>query len=214
MEQGKHRPQRGRRHKKSMDSSSPQIIHYPHPTLRHHSKPIQRVDRGLRSIIGQMFRLMYESRGVGLAANQIDLPLRVFIANLAADPEEGEEHVFINPVISQPKGMSEQEEGCLSIPGINGNVRRPERVQFQAYTLDGQSIDMSLEGLFARVVQHELDHLDGVLFTDRLSETGKMAVRPELEELEVSFRSQCDTGLIPSDEAIRTRLNELEQRYG
>ena len=197
-----------------MDSSSLEIVHYPHPTLRHVSKPIQRVDGQLRSAIRQMFPLMYEARGIGLAANQIDLPLRVFVINLAADPHEGQEHVFINPVVSQPKGMSEQEEGCLSIPGINGQVRRPETVRIQAYDLDGQAIDLAIDGLFARAVQHELDHLDGVLFTDRLSETGKMAIREEMDELEITFRSRQETGAIASAEEIQARIREVEQRYG
>ena len=197
-----------------MDLSALEIIHYPHPTLRHTSRPIQRVDDELRNIIRQMFPLMYEARGVGLAANQIDLPLRVFITNLEVEPEEGEERVFINPVISQPKGIVEQEEGCLSIPGVKGNVKRPERVKIQAYDLDGQAVDLTVDGLFARVVQHEVDHLHGVLFTDRLSETGKMAVREEMEELELSFRSRRETGSIPSDQEIRARGREIEERYG
>ena len=197
-----------------MDLSALEIIHYPHPTLRHTSRSIQRVDGELRDIIRQMFPLMYEARGVGLAANQINLPLRVFITNLAADPEEGEECVFINPVISQPKGMFEQEEGCLSIPGVTGNVKRPERVRIQAFDLEGQAVDLTVDGLFARVVQHELDHLDGVLFTDRLSETGKMAAREDLEELELSFRSQRETGSMPRDQEIRARLRKVEERYG
>lgn len=163
-----------------MEPSSLKIVHYPHPTLRHKSSPIARVDDDLRAIIRQMFPLMYEARGIGLAANQVDLPLRVFVLNLAADPEEGEELVFINPVISQPKGMDEKEEGCLSIPGVNANVKRPETIRVQAYGLDGKFLEAQVDGLLARAIQHELDHLDGVLFTDRLTETGKMAVLPAM----------------------------------
>ena len=92
-----------------MDASSLEIIHYPHPTLRHASKPITRVDDALRAVIKQMFPLMYEARGIGLAANQINLPLRVFIINLEASPSDGEELVFINPVISRAKGSDEKE---------------------------------------------------------------------------------------------------------
>lgn len=196
-----------------MDPSSAKIIYYPHPTLRHKSKPIARVDDALRATIKHMFPLMYEAQGVGLAANQIDLPLRVFIINLAADPEEGEELVFINPVISQQKGTDEKEEGCLSIPGVNGTVKRPERIRIQAYNLAGQLMDATLDGLFARVAQHELDHLDGVLFTDRLSETGKIVVRPDLEDLEVAFQSRRDTGEVATDEEIANRLREIERQY-
>lgn len=196
-----------------MDPSLLEIIHYPHPTLRHKSKPVMRVDEQLRAIIRQMFPLMYEARGIGLAANQVDLPLRIFVINLAADPEEGEEHVFINPVISKPKGMDEKEEGCLSMPGINGTVKRPDTIHVQAYNLNGQLFEATLDGLFARAVQHEVDHLDGVLFTDKLSETGKIAVRPELNELEIAFQSKRETGELPDDEAIAERLQAIEQQY-
>ena len=196
-----------------MDASSLEIIHYPHPTLRHKSKLIARVDENLRAVIRQMFPLMYEARGIGLAANQIDLPLRVFIINIEADPMEGEELVFINPVISHPKGMDEKEEGCLSIPGVNGDVKRPERVHIEAYNLQGELFEADADGLFARAVQHELDHLDGVLFTDKLSETGKITVRPDLEELEFAFKSKRETGELPSDESITKRLQEIERRY-
>ena len=172
-----------------------------------------RVDDQLRAVIKQMFPLMYEARGIGLAANQIDLPLRVFVINLAADPDEGEEHVFINPVISRPKGSDEKEEGCLSMPGVNGHVKRPETVRIEAYNLQGQLFEAELDGLFARAVQHELDHLDGVLFTDKLSETGKIAVRPELEELEIVFGNKRDTGELPDDETIAKRLQQIESQY-
>lgn len=197
-----------------MDPSSLEIIHYPHPTLRHKSKPIVRVDDALRDVIKQMFPLMYEARGIGLAANQINLPLRLFVLNLAADPAEGEELVFINPVVSRPKGMDEKEEGCLSMPGVNGNVKRPETIRVQAYNLEGELFEATLNGLFARAVQHEIDHLDGVLFTDKLTETGKLAVRPGLEELEVAFDSKRDTGEIPDDRSIMAETNRIEQLYG
>ncbi len=164
-------------------------------------------------MVRQMFQLMYEAKGIGLAANQVDLPLRLFVVNPAGDPEEGEEHVFINPVISHPKGQSEHEEGCLSIPGIVGNVRRPEYVRVQAYDLTGKEIQIQLDGMFARVVQHELDHLDGVLFTDRLSDTGKLSVRTGLEELEIEFKMRRDTRGIPGDEEIARRRAELQKRY-
>ena len=96
-----------------------QIIQYPHPTLRHRSKPLRRVDADLRKLIDEMFELMYEHEGVGLAANQVDLPYRFFIANPEgnADAEESE-GVFINPVLSAGRSLEEDEEGCLSIPGI------------------------------------------------------------------------------------------------
>lgn len=190
-----------------------QIITYPHPTLRHKSKPIRRVDAELRQIVRTMFGLMYENKGIGLAANQVDLPLRLFIVNLKADPHEGEEMVFLNPVISFPKGSDEAEEGCLSVPGVYGNVIRPKQVRINAYSLEGKEIDMVVTDLLARCVQHELDHLDGVLFLDRMSPAARADIAGELEEFEAEFASRRSTGSIPSDEQIAARLAEWEKKY-
>jgi len=102
-----------------------QIIHYPHPTLRHVSKPLARVDAELRAWVAEMFDLMYEHEGVGLAANQVDLPYRLFVCNPSGDQSEKEsECVFINPVIVKGSGQHEHDEGCLSIPGIHAPVVR------------------------------------------------------------------------------------------
>lgn len=189
------------------------IVNYPHPTLRHKSKAIKRVDAYLRNIVREMFELMYAVNGVGLAANQVDLPLRVFILNLKAKADEGEELVFLNPVVTAPKGLAEAEEGCLSLPNLYGQVKRPKQVKVQAYNLQGEEISATLSGLLARVVQHESDHLDGVLFIDRMSETGLLAAEPALEEFEIEFKSRRGTGEIPSDEQIAARLLELERKY-
>jgi peptide deformylase len=190
-----------------------EIVQYPHPTLRHRSKPLKRVDAELRAMVKKMFELMYQARGVGLAANQVDLPIRLFVVNTKGDPDEGEEMVFINPVVSLPKGLEEAEEGCLSLPKLYGDVKRPRQVKVQAYGLDGREYTAVVDGLLARVIQHELDHLDGVLFVDRLSETGKMAVQDELQEFEERFESQREAGAIPPNEEIAQRLAELEAKY-
>lgn len=187
------------------------IVHYPHPALRHHSKPLRRVDVELADMIRQMFDLMYSHKGVGLAANQVDLPYRVFVANPEGDPaRKDREYVFINPVISQPKGTAEAEEGCLSIPGLYTQVKRPERVKISAFNLQGEEINLDLNGLFARIVQHETDHLDGKLFVDRLSATGQADVRPTLAEFSLVYASRQERGEIPSDEEVRSRLLALE----
>lgn len=187
------------------------VIHYPHPTLRHVSKPLKRVDRELRDMVAQMFELMYTHEGVGLAANQVDLPYRVFIANPTGDAsKKDQEYVFINPVIKSGKGQVAGEEGCLSIPGVVGEVIRKEKVQIEAYSLAGEMFSGELDGLFARIVQHEIDHLDGVLFIDRLSPGQLADVRDELEEFEIDFQSKRDVGEMPTDELIARRLVELE----
>ncbi len=190
-----------------------QIVSYPHPTLRHKSLPIKRVNAELREIVSEMFALMYEARGVGLAANQVDLPIRLFIMNLEAKPDAGEEFVFINPVISRAKGSAEKEEGCLSLPELYGPVKRPKQVRVQAYGLDGQEFQADVDGLFARVVQHELDHLDGVLFVDRMSETNRLEIVDELDVFETEFASQREAGGIPSDEEIARQTAEWEKKY-
>lgn len=187
-----------------------QVIQYPHPTLRHVSRPLKKIDAELRDIVRQMFELMYKHRGVGLAANQVDLPYRLFVVNLEGDPAKGEELVFINPVLSRRKGLAEAEEGCLSLPGMYGNVKRPAEVVVDAFSLAGKPIHLELDDLFARVVQHETDHLEGRLFIDRLNTTGALNVRPILDEFEIAFAGQRERGEIPSDEMIAMRLAALE----
>lgn len=189
------------------------ILQYPHPTLRHVSKPLVRVDQELHAVAREMFDLMYAANGVGLAANQVDLPYRLFVLNLQSDPEaKQEEHVFLNPVLTGRKGMIEAEEGCLSLPSLYSQVKRPERVVLNAYDLAGEELTMELEDLFARAVQHEIDHLDGILFIDRLSPTGEMAVKEALADFEIQFAGQRQRGEIPDDETIAKRLVELEQQ--
>jgi peptide deformylase len=166
-------------------------------------------------LVREMFDLMYsdEHRGIGLAANQVDLPYRLFVVNLTSDPAlRDQEFVFINPVLSQPKSSAEAEEGCLSLPGLYAQVRRPEKITINAYNLSGQEVTFELDDLFARVVQHETDHLDGVLFIDRLSPTARLAVQDALEDFREEFASQRERGEIPSDEKILERLAELEQK--
>lgn len=188
------------------------IIKYPHPTLRHTSKPLRRVDAELMKMIREMFELMYEHHGIGLAANQVDLPYRLFVLNLAADPAaKDEEHVFINPVISQPKGTGEDREGCLSFPELYAPVRRPEKVVMEAYNAAGQPVCYELSGLFARAAQHEYDHLDGKLFIDRLSPGHLLALKEDLADLELEFAGDRERGMIPDDATIAARLDELEK---
>jgi peptide deformylase len=173
---------------------------------------LQRVDKELFGLVRQMFDLLYEHHGLGLAANQVDLPYRLFIINLESDPAQpDQEHVFINPVISQRKGMAEKEEGCLSFPEIYAPVRRPEKCTVLAYNLAGQEVRYELEGLFARAVQHEADHLDGVLFIDRLTATHRLKIKEDLEDLEREFLGDRDRGLIPPDNLLAARLTQLEQ---
>ncbi len=188
------------------------IVKYPHPTLRYKSKPLLRVDSELKKMIHQMLDLMYANEGIGLAANQVDLPYRVIVMNIKSDQNaKEEEHAFINPVIVQRKGrMEEKEEGCLSLPEISAPVKRPQKIVLNAYNLAGQEVTWELEGLHARVVQHECDHLDGILFIDRLSPANLLAVKQALHDMEAAFSGERQRGIIPDDQLIAARLSELE----
>ena len=190
------------------------IIQYPHPTLRHKSKPLRRVDAELQKIVREMFDLMYEAKGIGLAANQVDLPWRLFVVHAKSDEGDADrELVFINPVLSRGKGSDEDEEGCLSLPKMYGDVRRSAQIVIEAFSLSGEKIHLELDGMLGRIVQHEYDHLDGVLFIDRLGPTAELAVREDLDDLERRFRTQRELGEIGSDKQIAARLAELEAEY-
>lgn len=187
-----------------------QIVQYGHPVLRWKSKPLQAINDDLRNIVREMFELMYAAKGIGLAANQVALPYRLFVVNVTADPaEKDEEIVFLNPRIRKRKGSASGEEGCLSLPGLYANVERAEEVVIEAYDLDGEGFEMELDDLPARVVQHELDHLDGILFVDRLDPDERMKLELKLLGFEHEFRQQQASGLYPSDEIIKQQLKAM-----
>ena len=187
------------------------IVKYPHPALRHKSRPLRRVDGELKKIVREMFDLMYEHKGIGLSANQVDLPYRMFVLNLESDPTKGVEQVFLNPVIARRSGTAEAEEGCLSFPEIYAPVKRSEKIVISAYNAEGEEVNCELNGLFARGVQHEYDHLDGILFIDRLSPAALLSIKQALLDLELEFQGDRQRGVIPDDRQITTRLTELEQ---
>lgn len=189
------------------------IVRYPHPTLRYPSKTIQRVDSALKSLVAEMFELMYEHNGVGLAANQVDLPLRIFVANPAGKKGEGEELVCINPELNLPKGHEVDREGCLSLPEIFGDVKRATKVKLNAYDLSGNLIQRDLEGFLARIVQHEIDHLNGVYFFDRMLDESRLVLKSKLQVLEDEFRDLQQNGEVPADEELVARLANWESRY-
>ena len=189
------------------------ILPYPHPALRWKSKPIQEINDDLRRVVAEMFELMYAAKGIGLAANQVGLPYRLFILNLSADPDlKDEEIVFLNPDILKRKGTTEGEEGCLSFPGMYGQVKRAAKIDIEAFDLDGQCFEYSLDDLAARAVQHESDHLDGVLFIDRMTETARRELDPVINDFEAQFRRWQAEGRYPSDEILKRDLLQLEPK--
>ena len=187
-----------------------ELVEYPHPALLRRTKPIVRIDGAVCDAVTRMFDIMYEAQGIGLAANQVALPYRMFVVNTAGRRGDGEEFVFINPTLSRPRGTAVQEEGCLSLPGVRMDVRRPERVVVDAWSLAGAPIHMDLDGLLARVVQHEFDHLEGRLFTDRLPEAAALEVRRDLETFRDMFAGKQSRGELPDSEALLADLDRLE----
>jgi peptide deformylase len=192
--------------------SSLKIVQYPHPSLRHVAPEVGFINKKIRLVAGAMLELMYEHRGLGLAGPQVGLPYRIFVANYEGDPEQRDlEGVFINPRILEKKGSVEGEEGCLSFPGLFQKVRRAKTVTVDAYNLNGEVVEFELSDLRARIWQHEIDHLDGILFIDKLGPIGKLASRGTLREFEREYRKAQERGEIQSDADIEKALTALEK---
>jgi peptide deformylase len=187
------------------------IVNYPHPSLRHVAVPLTAIDKKVRLYVGEMLELMYQGRGLGLAGPQVALPYRVFVMNLKSDPsQKDEEKVYINPVIGERKGSVEGEEGCLSFPELFQKVRRAKSIKFQAYNLEGRLIDGAVSDLEARVWQHEVDHLNGDLFIDKMGAIAKLASRSALRQFERDYRRALERGEIPPEAEIEKLLKALE----
>lgn len=161
------------------------IIQYPDPRLRKASKPIARIDENIAALARRMLELMRESKGVGLAAPQVGLNVRLFVMNPTPDPVN--DRVYINPELLEAEGSEEDEEGCLSLPGISARVVRDKFVRIRAIDLSGKEIDQKASGYEARVWQHEFDHLNGTLIIDRMGTVAKMGAKKTLKELEEKF---------------------------
>lgn len=162
------------------------IVNYPDPVLRQKAKPLTEINKEVYLKVEEMMELMYQAQGIGLAAPQVGWSVRLFIID--ADGSSHEEKVFINPVIIEEAGELNKEEGCLSFPGIMSKVVRAQRIKAQAYNLKGEKIEIEAEGLAARAWQHELDHLNGCLFIDKMSPANRLAISHQLKEFERSYK--------------------------
>ena len=189
------------------------VITFPHPGLRYMAKPVKRVDALLKQIAVRMVELMYAHRGVGLAATQVNLPLRMFVWDPTGDADSGKATVYLNPTITRPRSNEESEEGCLSLPGVNSNVVRSKTIHMNAYDMTGKEIDQDFSGFDARILQHETDHLDGMLFIDRLSPALLRDQEEALYILQTDYESRQRMKQIPSDEELLKELQAWEQRY-
>ena len=155
------------------------LVILPDPILRELSKPVERVDDQLRRLADDMLETMYDAPGIGLAAIQIGQPLRMLVIDLAKEDEPPTPHVFINPqIVQHGSGISVYEEGCLSIPEYYAEVERPDTVAVKYLDRDGKELLLEADGLMATCLQHEIDHLNGVLFIDHISKLKRdMVVR-------------------------------------
>jgi len=157
------------------------VVHYGDPILRKKCNKVIEF-KGLNKLIDDMFDTMYEENGIGLAANQVGVDLNLFIIDISDIEDEGESiHIFINGEIINSSGESWFEEGCLSIPDVRLEVKRPEKITFKYQDIDGNIHTDEIEGLLARAVQHEVDHLNGVFIIDRVPKTSKFTIDKELK---------------------------------
>jgi peptide deformylase len=184
------------------------IVRYPHPSLRHAARPLTAIDKDVHLQAGQMLDLMYEAHGLGLAAPQVALTYQMIVINPSGDPEDRtQERVLINPVILERKGSMEGDEGCLSFPGLYQKIRRAKSVKVQAYNLQGEVVEIaSSSDLESRLLQHEIDHLQGILFIDKMGTIAKLSSRGTLSKFEREYRQAQQRGEIPSDEEILKQL--------
>ncbi len=163
------------------------IVYYPSPILRNKSKNIETFNDKLQEFIDKMIDAMYKYDGIGLAAPQVGENIRLFVM----DPNEGEPFVYINPeIIWMSEEKVKYEEGCLSLPGIYAKVERPAEIKIKALSREGEVIEQHLKELAARVFQHEYDHLNGILFIDRISQLDKFLIKSKLKKLEKEYNKQ------------------------
>jgi peptide deformylase len=156
------------------------ILEFPDPRLRKKATPVVRVDETLGRLIDDMFETMYAAPGIGLAATQVDVHQRLLVADVSA--EKNAPHVLINPEILERDGVAITEEGCLSVPGYYEEVERANHIKVRYLDREGEPREEEFEGLLAVCIQHEIDHLNGRLFVDYLSEAKRQRIRKRLEK--------------------------------
>ncbi|XP_060195598.1 peptide deformylase 1B, chloroplastic [Lycium barbarum] len=179
------------------------IVEYPDPILRAKNKRIATFDDNLKKLVDEMFDIMYKTDGIGLSAPQVGMNVQLMVFNAAGERGEGEEIVLVNPRVSRySRRIILYDEGCLSFPEIYGDVQRPDSVKVDAQDINGARFEISLSALPARVFQHEFDHLQGVLFFEKMTDDVLDTIREELVALEKKYEEK--TGL-PTPESITTR---------
>jgi peptide deformylase len=165
-----------------IDSERCHITHYPQKVLAGPAKPVEKIDDGIRLLVAKMTDIMVGHKGVGLAAPQAGVPLRLFIISLDGTREKV--RVYINPKVVPGGNLERNEEGCLSVPGVYAKIKRYSRATVTATDLDGKTFTEQAEGLYARALQHEFDHIEGITIVNRLPTTARIAHRRQLKKLE------------------------------
>ena len=168
-----------------------EILHHPDARLRKKAVPVQQVDERIAQLVDDMFETMYDAKGIGLAATQINVHERVVVIDLSEEKDEA--LCFINAEILSKEGKMEHEEGCLSVPEYYEKVERAERIRVRALNRQGEEFEMDADGLLAVCIQHELDHLDGKLFVDYLSSLKQQRVRKKLEKMKRQYTKTTPT---------------------
>ena len=171
-------------------AEEPLVVCYPDPVLRKKARPVAEIDDEVRRRAEGMTATMYAAAGIGLAAPQVGWGVRIVVLNATGEPDD--EGVFVNPCIVRSEGEVAEEEGCLSLPGLQAKVVRSAFVEVRAYGLDGEEASIEADGLAARAWQHEIDHLDGVLIIDRMGPAARLFHRRLLKELEAEYEQRAD----------------------
>ncbi|MDE2196533.1 MAG: peptide deformylase [Gammaproteobacteria bacterium] len=168
------------------------ILHFPDPRLRIQAKPLPAVTAETRRLVADMLETMYAAPGIGLAATQVGVDKRVIVVDVSENQDQP--RVYINPQILRRDGTERMQEGCLSVPGVFEEVERAEHIRVRALDRDGEPLEFDADGLLAVCIQHEIDHLDGKLFVDYLSELKRRRIRKQLEKELREGRERPRTG--------------------
>ena len=160
------------------------ILHYPNPVLKEKTRPVQKIDALLRRLVQDLAETMYSAPGVGLAANQVGYPFRLAVIDVTPADQPKNLLVLINPEIVAAEGECIWDEGCLSVPDCNEEVKRSKKVVVRYQNLEGETAEIAGEDLLGIALQHEIDHLDGVLFIDRLSPLKRRLIKKKLQKKE------------------------------
>ncbi len=170
------------------DAEKCRITHYPAKVLASRAQPVEKIDDNIRQLVEKMTDIMLKNKGIGLAAPQAGVPLRLFIISLDASKETVK--VYINPTVTLTTDeLDSIDEGCLSVPGVYTKIRRYKKCKVTATDLDGNEFTEEAEGLPARALQHEYDHIEGITIADRMGSTAKIAHRQQLKKLKEEYES-------------------------